>query len=345
MAKKVVCIYDRGIDKAAMSGFCQLEEYGYEVELIEKTVGETPLEYQNSMLEVEVNGPDKTPINPEAYQAVADAEIIITHFAPVGKKLMDAAPNLKIIGTLRTGVENINLEEAEKRDIKVINAPGRAAAAVADFTVAAMVCEMRNIARTDADIKKGLWTKKFENMAYSDNMCNMKVGLIGFGDIGKRIAKRLQAFGTTIMVYDPYCKKEDIEALGCAAGSMEEVVSECDFVSLHMRLTPETKGMFGKHWIEKMKPTAIFVNTARAGLVDEQALIDALRNKRIGGAVLDVFQEEPLSEDHVLRKLDNVTLSAHLAGTSIGTFTASVDIVADSLRDYLSGKPLRNIVA
>ena len=129
---------------------------------------------------------------------------------------------------MRTGAENINLGEAAKRNIKVINAPGRAAAAVADFTVAAMLCEMRNIARTDADIKRGLWTKKFDNMSYSDNMCNMKVGLIGFGDIGKRIAKRLKAFGSAIMVYDPYCEKKDIEALGCIAGSMEEVVSECD---------------------------------------------------------------------------------------------------------------------
>ena len=173
----------------------------------------------------------------------------------------------------------------------------------------------------------------------------MKVGVIGFGDIGKRIAKRLQAFGSAIMVYDPYCEKKDIEALGCIAGSMEEVVSECDFVSLHMRLTPETKGMFSREWISKMKPTAIFVNTARAGLVDEKALIEALQEKKIGGAVLDVFQEEPLSADHLLRKLDNVTLSAHLAGTSIGTFTASVAIVADSLKDYFKGQPLRNTIA
>lgn len=344
MAKKIVAIYDRGIDKHLMEGFKVLEKNGYTVELVEKTVGEDELAYQKSMLTVEVNGPDKTPINPAAFEAVKDAEIIITHFAPVGRKLIEAAPDLKIICTLRTGMENINMEAANERGIQVINAPGRAAVAVADFTAASMICEMRNIARTDADIKSGHWTKKFPNRTYSDNMCNVKVGLVGFGDIGRKIAKRLRGFDTTVLAYDPYCPAEKIREAGCIPVSFDELLEEADFVSLHVRLTPETQNMFGAEQFAKMKPTAIFVNEARAGLVDETAMMDALQNHKIGGAVLDVFHQEPLPEDHPLRSMDNVTLSAHLAGTDIGTFSGSVSIVADNLKQYFEGGELKNVV-
>mgnify|MGYP000000744953 FL=1 len=344
MAKRIVAIYDRGIDKNLMQGFDVLEKYGYELTLVEKTVNEDELAYQNSMLSVEVNGPDGTPINEEVFQYLDDAEIIITHFAPVSRRMIEAAKNLKIIATLRTGMENINMEAAKERGIKVINAPGRAAVAVADFTVAAMLCEIRNIARTDEDIKTGGWTKKYPNRTYSDNMCNLKVGLVGFGDIGRKIATRLKGFGTTILAYDPYCTKESIEAFGCVPVSLDELLEQADFVSLHVRLSPQTQNMFGAAEFAKMKPTAIFVNAARAGLVDEAAMIDALEQKKIGGAVLDVFREEPLPGDHPLRKLKNVTLSAHLAGTDIGTFSGSIKIVADNLEQYFSGGELKNVV-
>jgi D-3-phosphoglycerate dehydrogenase len=344
MGKKILAIYDRGIDKDLMKGFSVLEKYGYKLELVEKTVGENELEYQNSMLSVEVNGPDRTPINEEAMLAAKDARIIITHFAPISRKMIESAEKLEIIATLRTGMENINLEAAAEKGVKVINAPCRASDAVADFTVAAMICEARNIARTDADIKSGGWQKKFPNMTYSKNMSNYKVGLIGFGDIGKKTAKRLHGFNTTILVYDPYCSNDQIEALGCIPVTLDELIRESDFISLHMRLTPETKNMINAEMFSKMKPTAFFINTARAGLVDEEALVEALQEKRIGGAVLDVFREEPLPEDHPLRSLDNVTLSAHLAGTSVGTFNASIEIVSNNLANYMQGKPLINVV-
>jgi D-3-phosphoglycerate dehydrogenase len=175
-------------------------------------------------------------------------------------------------------------------------------------------------------------------------MCNLKVGLVGFGDIGRKIATRLKGFGTTILAYDPYCTKESIEAFGCVPVSLDELLEQADFVSLHVRLSPQTQNMFGAAEFAKMKPTAIFVNAARAGLVDEAAMIDALEQKKIGGAVLDVFREEPLPVDHPLRKLKNVTLSAHLAGTDIGTFSGSIKIVADNLEQYFSGGELKNVV-
>ena len=173
---------------------------------------------------------------------------------------------------------------------------------------------------------------------------NALVGLVGFGDIGRKIATRLKGFGTTILAYDPYCTKENIEAFGCVPVSLDELLEQADFVSLHVRLSPQTQNMFGAAEFAKMKPTAIFVNAARAGLVDEAAMIDALEQKKIGGAVLDVFREEPLPVDHPLRKLKNVTLSAHLAGTDIGTFSGSIKIVADNLEQYFSGGELKNVV-
>lgn len=344
MAKKIVAIYDRGIDKDLMERFSVLGEYGYSLELVEKIVGEDELAYQHSMLSVEVNGPDNTPINEAVFDAVRDAEIILTHFAPISRKLIEAAPELKVIGTMRTGMENINLAAAAERGIQVINAPGRAATAVADYTVAGMICEMRNIARTNADIKNGGWEKKFPNRAYSDNMCNFKVGLVGFGDIGHKIAKRLAGFGTAVMAYDPYCPDDRIRECGVEPVSLDELLERADFVSLHARLCPETQNMFGREQFAKMKPTAFFINTARAGLVDEEALVEALQQKKIGGAMLDVFREEPLPVDHPLRKLDNVTLTAHMAGTCRGTFSSSVEIVTDDLKLYMQGKPMAHVV-
>lgn len=344
MSKKIVGIYDLGITKEMMSKLHDMEEYGYSIELIEKIVGEDELSYQASMLSVEVNGPEKTQINPAVFEAVKEAEIVVTHFAPVGIKLMEAAPNLKVIATCRTGMENINMEEAEKRGIQVINAPGRAATAVADFTVGAMICQIRNIARTDEDIKHGGWAKKFPNSKDSYNMCDYQVGLIGFGDIGKKIAARLRSFGTKVLAYDPYCPAEKITECGCIPVELDELLKTSDIVSIHARLTEQTKDMFNGEMFSKMKPTAIFVNTARAGLVDENALIQALQEKKIGGAVLDVFKEEPLSEDHPLRKLDNVTLAAHLAGTSQGTFSASIGIVLEDLKNHAKGLPLAHVM-
>ena len=299
MAKRIVAIYDRGIDKNLMQGFDVLEKYGYELTLVEKTVNEDELAYQNSMLSVEVNGPDGTPINEEVFQHLDDAEIIITHFAPVSRRMIEAAKNLKIIATLRTGMENINMEAAKERGIKVINAPGRAAVAVADFTVAAMLCEIRNIARTDEDIKTGGWTKKYPNRPHSDKLCNLKVGLVGFGDIGRKIATRLKGFGTTILAYDPYCTKESIEAFGCVPVSLDELLEQADFVSLHVRLSPQTQNMFGAAEFAKMKPTAIFVNAARAGLVDEAAMIDALEQKKIAYSAHTYPHEEGVAVDGV----------------------------------------------
>ncbi len=344
MSKKILGIYDLGITKQMMEKLKELEQYGYNVELIEKTVGEDEMSYQASMLSVEVNGPEKTEINPAVFDAAKDAEIIVTHFAPISEALINAAQKLKVIATCRTGMENINMQAAKNRDVKVVNAPGRAATAVADFTVAAMICEIRNIARTDEDIKRGGWAKKFENSTNSYNMCDYQVGLIGFGDIGHKIATRLKSFGTKITVYDPYCPKEKIIECGCEPMDIDELIRTSDIVSIHARLTEQTKNMFNAEMFEQMKPTAIFVNTARAGLVDEDALVKALQEKRIGGAVLDVFKEEPLPEDHPLRKLDNVTLAAHLAGTSKGTFKASIGIVVDDLIRYAKGEELLHVV-
>ncbi|MCD8096924.1 MAG: 2-hydroxyacid dehydrogenase [Lachnospiraceae bacterium] len=344
MAKKIVGIYDLGITEKMMQKLRDMEEYGYTVELVAKTPGEDEMSFQAAMLSVEVNGPEKTALDAAVFEAVKDAEIIVTDFGPVGSKLMDAAPELKLIGTCRTGLENINLEAAKARGVKVVNAPGRAAVAVADFTVGAMICQLRNIARTDVDIKNGGWEKKFANSEISYNMCDYQVGLIGFGDIGKRIAKRLQGFDTTVAAYDPYCPAEVIEACGCKAMGLDELLATSDVVSIHARLTEQTKNMFNAEMFDKMKPTAVFVNMARAELVDEDALVHALQTKKISGAVLDVFTQEPLPADHPLRGMDNVTLSAHLAGTSQGTYSASVGIVTEELVRYAKGEALLHCV-
>jgi D-3-phosphoglycerate dehydrogenase len=154
----------------------------------------------------------------------------------------------------------------------------------------------------------------------------------------------LSGFGPRIIAYDPYVNKDEAKALGVEMLSLEEVMRQSDFVSVHARLLPATEGLIGAKELSFMKPTAVFVNTARAGLVDEKALVEVLEAKKIRGAALDVFSEEPLPADHPLLKLNNVILTPHMAGGAGDTFTITVDIVREELHRYFKGEKLLNTV-
>lgn len=316
---------------------------GVVVDVIEISLGETKEERAAYLLKTEKEGPEWTKAPRELLDRAADAEIIITDFAAIGKDVMDAAPNLKLIGVLRSGVENVNLEEAKKRGIHVICSPGRVAAPVADYTVAMMIAESRNIVRSNLISSGGEWKIRFKNFPYSHNMAGKTVGIIGFGNIGQMVAARLKPFGVKIMAYEEYMSDERVRELGAEPVSMDELLAASDFVTIHARLSKDTEKMIGKDAFMKMKKTAIFVNTARAGLVDEDALIWALQNDEIGGAALDVFAQEPIPRDHPLLKLDNVTLTPHLAGTTSNVGSNSIAVIMQDLDRYFNGKPMKNI--
>jgi len=274
-------------------------------------------------------------------ERIKDAEILITQFCPVNRKVIDNCPNLKIIGILRGGYENINIEYAASKGITVFNTPGRNADAVADFTVGAIICEARNIARGHYGIKTGKWIREYPNSGIIPDMSGRIVGLIGFGEIGRKTAQRLRGFDMNIIVFDPYCNDfpEYVKSV-----DLKTLISESDFVSLHARLTEDNRHLINAELISLMKPTAYVINTSRAALIDEAALCKALKAKKIAGAFLDVFEDEPPGLDHPLVQLENVTLTPHMAGGSNDAFLNSPVKLAVELNKYLCNKPCRGII-
>ena len=339
---KVVCICDAAVPEMLM-------------QYMKKLPGcDVTLHTEKSLLDIksltkvermaELQGAEACPVSDELLEAVRDAEILVTHVTPVNRKVLDAAPNLKVIGVLRTGTENVNTELCRERGIAVYNAEGRNSTAVADIVVALMICEMRNIARAHMALVNGKWIKMFPNIMMNRDMRRCTVGIIGVGKIGTMVAARLRGFGCRILGCDIYLSPEEITARGCEPVSKEELLKRSDFITIHMRHEAGQPPLIGADELALMKKNAILVNCARAGLVDTNALIEALHARSIGGAVIDVFDEEPLSPDSPLLTLDNVTLTPHIAGTTVDAFANSVEIMLSQLTQLLSGEEPRNRV-
>ena len=293
---------------------------------------------QHRRLVVEQNGPEVEDV-PPAFRAHPDAEIVLGLFCPFSATGMDVFANLRLIGVARAGVENIDLRAATERGILVVNVMGRNAEAVSDFAIGLLLSEARNIARAHYALKNGIWRKEFSNSPHIPELKGKTVGIVGFGHIGRLVAQKLRGFDVRILVYDPFVQPDDVEAYGGQLVNKETLFSEADFVTLHARLTPESRGLVGRSELARMKPTAYLINTARSGLVDTEALIEALREKRIAGAALDVFDVEPLPPDHPLLKLDNVTLTSHLAGTTREALTRSPYLLVEEVTRVIDGIP------
>jgi D-3-phosphoglycerate dehydrogenase len=212
---------------------------------------------------------------------------------------------------------------------------GRNANAVAEFTLGLIIGEMRNIARADGAMRDGLWYNRVVEPERCFELTGKTIGLVGFGAIAQRLAELLAGFGMRILAYDPFVPAETFAALNAESVAIDAVFAESDVVSIHARLLPETEGLVGARELGLMKPSAYLINTARAGLVDEGALLGALQEKRIAGAAIDVFWREPLPTDSPWLELDNLTVTSHLAGTTIDSLYYSVELVVQAVLDYL----------
>jgi D-3-phosphoglycerate dehydrogenase len=241
----------------------------------------------------------------------------------------------------RAGIENINLKYATEKGILVFNTPGRNSDAVADFTIGIMISECRNIAKGHFGLKNGQWIREYPNSFYIPDLPGKTVGIVGLGEIGQKVAKRLVGFDVKLLGYDPYVKNAPY---GIELVTLQKMMAESDFVTIHARMTKETEKMISKELIAKMKPTAYLVNTSRAGLVDEEALYEALKNKQIAGAALDVFNLEPPGQDYPLVVLDNVTITPHMAGGSKDAFLNSPKKLAVEMANLWSKQTSRYLV-
>jgi D-3-phosphoglycerate dehydrogenase len=298
-------------------------------------------ELQRINLIIEKNGCEAYEAPDYILDAVKDADIIITQFCPVNKKLIDAAKNLKLIGILRSGYENINVEYATQKKIAVLNTPGRNADAVADFAVGALISECRNIARGNRGLKNGEWIREYPNNGHIPDLPGKTVGIIGLGEIGTKVAKRLAGFDMRILAYDPFKKTADY---GAELVDLKYLMANSDFITLHARPTGENKHLIDAEMLALVKPTAYIVNTSRAELVDEKALYEAQKNKKIAGAMLDVFEKEPPGKDYPLVTLDNVTVTPHMAGGSNDAFFNSPKKLAMEIENMKKGVLPRSMI-
>jgi len=292
---------------------------------------------------IEKNGPANEPI-PQGFIENPTAELLAGSFCPFSARGMDKFENLRIIGVMRAGLENIDVPAATERGIAVVNASGRNADAVSDFAIGMMLAEARNIARAHHSIVSGGWQVDFASSATTPDMRDKTIGLFGFGVIGKTLAEKLCGFHVNLIVYDPYIKQESVERFGGKLVDKESLFKNSDFISVHARLTSENQHTIGKSELTLMKKTAYFINTARAGLVDYDALYDVLSQKQIAGAALDVFDKEPLPEDDRFRKLDNVTLTTHRAGATLDAANNSPRLVFERMQSVIAGSGTEGLV-
>lgn len=332
---KIVVMYDYAIDAQLFEDALHTLDPSAEVVLVPWEIN-TPKDVLTAkQLNMEKNGPDVEPTAPEAYAAVSDADVLLTHLAPIPESLIAAGPKLRLVGTVRGGMEHVDIAACTAHNIPVIHCI-RNADCTSDFTVGLILAETRNIARGHAAIMRGDYRREFVNDAYTTSLCNMRVGIVGLGHIGKLVARKLTGFGCELVGYDPYVTQEALDAAGLPVRkvALEELFSTSDVVTLHLRVTPETKNMVNAQLIGLMKPTAYLINAARAGVLDRDAFVDALRERRIGGGALDVYWEEPLAADDPLLALDNVTLTPHIAGTVVDALPRSPLLLVDEIRRF-----------
>ena len=272
----------------------------------------------------------------EVYQMIEDKDVLFLHMFPIPGELIHRAKNLRYILTARGGLEHIDLKTAQARGVHIINCPSHNALAVAEYTIGLMMCEMRNIARSDCALIKGVWRENYDNSTKIPELNDSTVGIIGFGTIGRLVAERLKAFGSRVIVSDPYVPKEKIEELGYQAVSLDSLLKQADVITLHGRIPAGAKPIIGKEELQKMKESAYLINTARSSLVDMPALTEALQRKKIMGAAIDVFPQEPISEDYPLLHLDNVTVSNHRGGDTLNSYIKAPTILVKYFEEVLS---------
>ncbi len=246
-----------------------------------------------------------------------------------------AKGNLKVIGRAGIGVDNIDIETAAKHKIPVVNAPTGATASVAELAIAHMLVLSRKIHIADSTMKKGEWAKK---QLKGTELNGKTLGLIGTGNIGRMTAKLAQAFNMKIIGFDPFISKEDMAKDNITKiEKLEELMSKSDYISLHLPHTPKTHYIVNEEMINKMKPTAFLINCARGGTVDEKALFKALKEGKIAGAGLDVYEKEP-PIDNPFAQMDNVVLTPHIgANTKEGQIRAGT-ICAEQINKVLRGE-------
>jgi D-3-phosphoglycerate dehydrogenase len=266
-----------------------------------------------------------------------DGAIVSTD--PFTARVIQAADRLKVISRTGVGYDAVDVPAATKRGVIVTTTPGVNRHAVADWALALILCCARQVPQNLAEVRRGGWTRH-EGI----DLAEKTLGVVGLGTIGKEVATRAKAFGMRLLAFDLVQDLPFAEGLGIAYVSLEDLLRQSDFVSIHCFLNAATRHLINDQRLLLMKPTAFLINTARGGIVDTEALCRALHAKRIAGAGLDVFEGEPLRADSPLRTLENVYLSPHTAGSTTDARKRSGSMAAENLVRGLRGERPEGIV-
>ena len=286
----------------------------------------------------------------ETIERIAGHTIAVTNKVAFDKTVMNSAEarNLKLIAVAATGTDIIDKEETAKRGVKVCNVPGYATQSVAQFTMALILELATRAAKYGNAVKSGEWQKSpvFSLLTFSNiELAGKKLGIIGYGSIGQAVAQMARGFGLDILIA---ARPGSTGSIPKDRLSVSDLLQQADFISLHCPLTPETKNLINDQSLALMKPTVFLINTARGALVDEAALIEALRNKRIAAAALDVISKEPPPADHPLiqaaAELDNLLVTPHTAWSAREARERLLQAVKENIEAFFQGQP-KNLVA
>jgi len=263
------------------------------------------------------------------------AGIIVRSATKVTRAVIEKGAKLKVIGRAGMGLDNIDLVAAREKNIRVLNTPGASSVAVAELTLAFLLALCRRIPAADRSMKSGKWEKK---LFKGTELRNKTLGLVGLGRIGREVAYRALAFGMKVKAYDPFVTRSSVEPKEVELVSLEELLADSDFISIHAPLTKETRGLIGRESLAKMKQGVYLVNCARGGIIDEEAVLEALDSGKVAGFALDVYENEPPGLTPLIAH-ERVVASPHIgASTAEAQLEVSLDIVRQVIA-FLKSQP------
>lgn len=297
------------------------------------------------LFDMKVFPEDRAPMREELMEGIKGADGVLTTVADkIDGEVMDASGRLKVVSNVAVGFDNIDLKAATERGIYATNTPGVLTETVADFAWALMFAVGRRVVEADKFTRAGKWKGWGPLLLCGGDIYGKTLGIVGLGRIGSSVARRATGFDMRVLYSDIVRRKALERELGIEYVSLERLLSESDFVTLHVNLTPQTRHMIGEKELGLMKETAYLINTARGPIVDEKALIKALKENRIAGAGLDVFEMEPVSPSNPLMELDNVVVAPHIASGSVETRIKMTNMAIENLTAVLQGKVPPNLV-
>lgn len=274
-------------------------------------------------------------------ERIKDAEIILCNKSIMNRMTLQDAKNVKYIGLFATGYNNVDIEYTNERNITVCNAGSYSTNAVAQHVFALILEHYNKVGEYNKFVKDGGWihSEKFSPFKPMKEMDGRTLGIVGYGSIGKKVAKIAQAFDMKVLAYNRSPKKDE----SVRFVEMDELLEKSDIVSIHCPLNSDSEKMCNKEFFEKMKDGALFINTSRGGVVDEQALIDAVKSKKISGAGLDVVAVEPMEKHEEILDIDNIIITPHSAWAPVETRTRLVEIVKNNIKKWVAGAPVNVI--